>query len=387
LKKTSFLLALTFLIFFIVSCIEPFEIAYNTTENVLLVEAVVDNLDNREPIIIRSSTPSSYGTSTIEPVKGLQVTVLVNGGESKQYTESKVDPGNYFAPNGFVAEAGKNYQLVLKMPNGTKYVSTSQKINEGLPIKKLYQKFETTGGKPIDRNFKAFHNIYLDTDDIPGKGNNYIWTWKLYEKQDVCRSCEPQERYYPNPAPEGKCVKDLPNFLARQIYDYFCDGNCWEIIHSRKINIMNDDFSDGKTITGRLVDQIPYYQYKSALIEVTQSTLNNEGYRYYKILADQSQNTGGLADTPPASLIGNISNESNSKEAIAGFFRVAKVSRKTYWIDREDVPDKSIKPLGLLGGRDISPEPSGTDTTRPPYALCIPSYSRTNVKPLGWLGL
>ena len=245
-------------LFSIISCIDPFNLSYDLNKSVLIVDGVLSDEPTDQIIIIKESSPNLGGTSSsIIGLENAKVEIQVNGAEKIAFTESKINLGNYIGPVNFKAELNKTYQLLITTAKGKKYQSKIEKLIKGSEIKKVYQKFEVTG-KPIDKNFKAEHKIYLDTDDIPGKGNNYLWKWKLYERQEICRSCEPQERYYPTPYP-GRCVKDLPNFLRNQIYDYQCNGDCWEILHSLKNNVMNDDFSDGKTITGRLLAEVFLY--------------------------------------------------------------------------------------------------------------------------------
>ncbi len=372
------------LIFILFSCVEPFELKYDLNQKVIIVEGVISDELVDQIIIIKQSTPNLNATSSqIIGLEKANVEILVNNTEKIQFTESTVDLGNYIGPKNFRAVAGNTYQLLITTAQGQKFASKIEKFTKGSEIKKVYQNFVVTG-KPLDKNYKLQHNIYLDTDDPAGKGNNYLWKWKLYESQEICRTCEPQERYYPTPYP-GRCIKDLPNFLRNTIYDYQCDGNCWEIIHSLKNNIMNDDFSDGKTITGRLIAEVPLYQLNNgALIEISQQSIDVDAYKYMKILIDQNQNSGGLADTPPVSLVGNIASIDGASETVAGYFRVTDETSFKYWIDRTDVKGDEIRAIGLLGGRIVNLEPTTTDTTRPPKAPCINGYTRTNKRPVGW---
>jgi Domain of unknown function (DUF4249) len=388
LKSKSFIKRLIIPLFFIISiisCIDPYDLGYALDQSVLIVDAVITDEAEAQTVIIKQSTPNLNGTSSsIIGLEKATVEVQINGTEKIQFVESNVNLGNYDGPPNFKAELGKTYQLFITTAQGKKFQSKVEKLLKGSAISKVYQKFETIG-KPVDRNFKAQHNIYLDTQDPAGRGNNYLWKWRLFEAQEVCRTCEPQERYYSTPFP-GRCVKDLPNFLRNTIYDYQCEGGgCWEIIHSTKQNIMNDDFSDGKLITGRLIAEVPIYQLNAgALIEISQQSIDVDAYKYMKILIDQNQNSGGLADTPPVSLVGNIVSTSGDDETIAGYFRITDSSTYRYWIDRTDFAGLDIKPIGLLGGRQVNLEPAGTDTTRPPQAPCIEGYTRTKKRPIGW---
>jgi hypothetical protein len=381
--KYKILLLFSFVIF-VTSCIDPYDLKYNLDNSVLIIDGVITDTPGEQTIIIKESIPNGDGnSSTVFGLEKALVEIEVNGTEKVLFTESKTTKGNYDGPKNFKADLNKTYRLLVTTAQGKKYQSSLEKIKPGNEIKKVYQQFEVVG-KPIDKNFKASHKIYLDTDDPPAKGNNYQWKWRLFEAQDICRTCEKQERYYPNPYP-GRCIKDLPNFARETIYDYQCNGKCWEIIHSLDQNILNDEFSNGKTITGRLVADIPLYQFNTgALIEISQQSIDDRAYKYMKILIDQYQNTGGLADTPPVSLIGNISALDGSKTPVAGYFKVVDESIFRYWIDRSDIGNAELKVVGLLGGREKKPEPAGVDTTRPPLAPCINSYTRTNIQPEGW---
>ncbi len=385
-KKNTFfskILILLFLFSIVLSCIDPYDLSYDLDKTVIIVDGVLSDEPIEQTIILKQSTPNLGGTSSsIVPLEKALVEISVNGSEKIAFTESALDPGNYVGPLNFKAELTKTYQLLITTAQGRKFQSKIEKLKKGSEIKKIYQKFEVVG-KPIDRNFKASHKIYLDTDDPAGKGNNYLWKWNLFEKQEICRSCNLQERYYPTPYP-GVCIKDLPNFLRNTQYDYQCNGNCWEILHSLKANVMTDDFSDGKTITAREIADIPLYQLNAgALIEVHQQSIDANAYKYMKILIDQNQSSGGLADTPPVSLVGNIESVDGANQTVAGYFRVTDESILKYWIDRTDITGFEVRAIGLLG-RDINLEPSGADTTRPPYAPCINSYNRTKVRPTGW---
>lgn len=381
LRKVSLFIGLFVTLF---SCVEPFEIKYDLNQKVIIVEGVLSDEIGDQIIIIKQSSPNLTGSSSqIIGLEKANVEILVNNTEKIQFTESTVNLGNYIGPPNFRAVFGNTYQLLITTAQGQKFASKIEKIKKGSEVKKVYQKFEAFG-KPLDKNYKVQHSIYLDTEDPATKGDNYLWKWKLFEAQDICRTCEPQERYYPTPYP-GRCVKDLPNFLRNTIYDYQCaSGGCWEIIHSLKSNVMTDDFSNGKTITGRLIAEIPLYQLNAgALIQISQQSIDVDAYKYMKILIDQNQNSGGLADTPPVSLVGNITSVDGARETVAGYFRVTDESVFKYWIDRRDAIGEEIRPIGLLG-RAVNLEPTGSDTTRPPFAPCIEGYTRTNKRPVGW---
>jgi Domain of unknown function (DUF4249) len=387
-KKSFFtnIILLSFIITFTISCVEPYNIKYNLNKSILFVDAVLTDEIEDQVVILKLSIPNKNGiSSTNIGVERAKVEVLVNNTERINYTESKINLGYYYAPANFKAEIGKTYQLIIVTADGRKFQSSIEKVNPGTSIKKASQKLEIVG-KIGTKEYSVFHKIYVDTDDPAGKKDFYFWKWRLFERQDICKTCNPQERYYDTPFP-GVCIKDLPNFARNVVYDYQCKSGCWQIYYSSNLNIYSDEFADGKTITNKFIDDIPVYQLnRGALLEIRQQSISGAAYKYLKIIVDQSQNSGGLADTPPISLIGNIISTDGEAETVAGDFRVVDESIYNYWIDRSDTYEKEIKPRGLLDGRIANLEPTDpANTSRPPFAPCINSYFRTNIKPTGWV--
>jgi hypothetical protein len=83
-------------------------------------------------------------------------------------------------------------------------------------------------------------------------------------------------------------------------------------------------------------------------------------------------------------LIGNVKNTSNKSEAVGGIFMVSSKTSKTFVIQRND-SFTGVSAVGLFKGRQVTPEPMGNDTSRPPFAPCIEGENRTKIKPIGWI--
>ena len=56
-------------------------------------------------------------------------------------------------------------------------------------IIKVHDEFEFDG---IEQNFGNVHAnyVYLDTKDPINEKNSYVWSWQLWERQDICSTCE-----------------------------------------------------------------------------------------------------------------------------------------------------------------------------------------------------
>lgn len=179
------------------------------------------------------------------------------------------------------------------------------------------------------------------------------------------------------------------------MYDYTCRTECWAIFTSFQLNVFADTYSNGGMISARKVAQIPFYQHAPCLVEIRQSALTSAAYRFYKQYQDQTQNNGGVADSPPSAIVGNIQNVANPQESVVGFFTASAVSIKRYWLDRKDTQGIPPGLFVAINGREPIPEPSlpaspvisiiTTIPQKPPYtAVCSPTDSRTPFKPEGW---
>lgn len=372
------LFALSMLLW-VCSCVEPFSLTFNGENIVLTIDATLTDLDEPQKIKIHESV-SYENVNYASPISNAKVDLIVNGREKFTFTEE--DNGTYHLPPSFRLKQGSTYQLYIQKSDGTQYKSGEETLVKVADITKVYDEFMLKG---ISRGiyYDPANYIYIDTPDPSDQKNSYMWTWKLWELQEICTTCS-DGRYHLTGTPSNPpgCRKE--SAYSNIQYDYFCDGNCWDIFKSTDMNVFSDIYSNGKTITGKLVAKIPYYQEGGSLIEIMQQSISPDAYRYLKLISDQVQNTGSLVDTPPGAIIGNIKNLNNSKEVVAGFFMVTSIKKFRYWISRANAFGKAF-PIGLLD-HPLNPEPAVDDMPdRPPLVPCIESAIRTKIEPQGWI--
>ncbi len=359
------------------SCVEPFEQNIESNLRILTVDATLTDTSD-EQIISLSESVNVNGSVFAQPLLKAKVEIIVGGNERLTLIEK--GQGVYALPSSFKLQTNVNYKLVFSKADGTSYESSEDQITKVPEIIDVHDEFVVKGIEKGNNIYDPANYIYLDTQDPAQDKNNYLWTWKLWERQNVCATCY-NGRYFLTPVP-ARCREERA--FAGQTFDYFCPGDCWDILNNKDLNVFTDIYSNGQPIANRLIAKIPYYNVRGALIEIKQQSISPAAYRYLKLLADQVQNNGSLVDTPPAALIGNIKNVNNPSESIAGFFMVTSVRTVRYWIDRKGAEGKNINPIGLLD-HPLSPEPMGNDLTRPPFAQCVSSLTRTPSRPNGWI--
>ncbi|MFM1914299.1 MAG: hypothetical protein RIR51_2152 [Bacteroidota bacterium] len=377
------ILSLFSILFINLSCTEEFEQIYNTTKKIIIVEGMVTNSDNLGPIILKESLTERAAGSNFRPILGATVQVIINGSESITLTEG--EEGRYYFDPSFKGEIGSSYQLKFSTPNGREYESSEDVLEEAIPIDNVTHILDKSGIKTGDGQVSAAYLFYADFQDPENNQDYYFWQWKLYEQQPICRTCL-GGYWYIDPAPLGTCVED--RWLARAgIYlDYQCSGNCWEIINSEDLEANSDEFFNGNAVKNQYIGKVPIYQHTTALLELDQYAVTKEVYDFINLSQKQSIISGGLADTPPAALVGNIHCISDPTVNTSGLFIVAAHSTYKYWLDKQDVLKDNTPTVGLLGGRKIRLEPQSMATDRPPLAPCLEGPTRTSIMPEGWMG-
>lgn len=419
-----------------VSCVDQLDLSLHGTVNVVVVDGTVTSLVEPQQIRLNRSKADPFsGRFGTLPLTKATVEVIVDSTQVI-YAHETVD-GTYQLPSDFRAQVGHSYQLRFYLLDGPEYRSTSQVMQAVPPIARVYARFNANSlaSNPLGGFFTAGHDMYIDTQDPANQHNYYRWDWTLYERQYYCRSCAQgvyavnniiphqykDELYYVSGtdlyencfAPVDYGDYGQPS-IHKELwtYDYFCRTQCWEIIHGYKLNVFDDLYSNGGVLAARNVGQIPLYQRAPCLVDIRQASLTPDAYRYYALFQQQTQNTGGVADTPPSVPVGNVHNMANAKEAVVGYFTASAVSLSHYWLDRKDAQGVGFGETDPQGPHDnlgddlfyalnlrrpyLEPQPPyiGERQTpkvyifggppRVPTAVCVPSDSRTPVKPIGW---
>lgn len=328
------------------TCVSPYDVRFNNTLKVITVEGRLTDEEKEQQIEIAEAEFVNDAMYKL-PIEGLVVQLKINGKEVISMTNK--ENYVYVLPMGFRVKAGNRYQLIFTKPDGTRYESDEELMQTVPTIDTVYHVFSTDGFERKEKQYPS-HSIYLNYQDTPHEKNYYVWSWTLWERQNLC--------------------------VSTDYYDLYCAQPCWEILQSESIDILSDTFTDGRGVVGKKVAEIPFYQPFGALLEVRQQRISEKAYQFLKLLRDQNQGTGSLVDTPPEALIGNIQNVTNPNEEVAGAFMVASTQTKMYWLSREEAIDK-VRPVGLLW-RDPIVRP--TAITAP----CIASSTRTPFQPQGW---
>lgn len=356
------------------SCVDPYEFDFEKDGKHLVVEGFLnDNQAAPDTIQIYYSNYSNEFAQILD-ADVVKASVIVE--ETKQEIPLKILASGRLIPfPDFKLNPNYAYRLAFELKTGDKYQSTPEKINTTPPILNVKKQFNLRSVLSNDgKAYTSATELYVDFQDDPTANNFYLWRYTHYEKLAFCKTCNNSVLDYKTQS----CVT-APRGLNKSYYDYPCEFACFAILHNSKVMIQDDRASQGKLIKDKLVAQIPFYNDYGCLVNLEQISVSLEVYKFYQLVRQLTQGTGGLADTPPSAIVGNIQNVSNPDEKVVGYFGVANVQKYSFWIDRSD----AVGPMSLIFGHSIVEEPSNPPT-RPPSAGCVPSANRTPIQPKGW---
>ena len=371
------------LIFFIISCVDNLDVVYQLKSKVLTIEGVVSDEIGGTYARIQYSQSDDKNLQII-PVTKCQVEILIDNTTRIQLKEAY--EGTYIPTADFKGQKGKSYQLILKTPEGKTYQSTIEALTPVPPIKKIYQRFNKTGNLNAtgDKLISSTSDIFVDFDDPAETNNYYLWTWKQYEKHNVCATC-PQG--YLN-SKTLECVVVKQQYGTFPSYDYRCAGDCWDIAYNDQINILSDVFVKGRGVIGRPIAKIPFYSEANTLIQVNQYSISKGAFDYYNLLQGISEKTGTLTDTPPAPIIGNIANVNSASEVVVGYFMATGSSSANYSIERtpniNEATFTSRLDHPLFYEPDLGAGSPPLFEVRAPKQICKEGKNRTPKTPAGW---
>jgi Domain of unknown function (DUF4249) len=335
----------------------------------LIVDGIINNdlKGDSSNYVVQLSESKLLSTNTAYqiPLTGATMTITVNDKEVLPLFER--EKGSYYLNRTDVFKVGNSYKLQFQ--NGeNKYESTTEILPDTVGIQKLYSELSE---KPTAENA---YEIFVDVQDDPKVRNYYKWSVKQWEMQQYCQFCYRAGR-------TETCNSDIYASPGAEILrNNYCNSGCYDIISFKPNNSISDIFFDGRLLIKKSLVITPYIFSSGTLIEVNQSSVTPQYFAFLDLLKSQSLNTGGLADTPAALLVGNVKKVSGTPQKILGYFSVTNTVSQRIWIDRKDAIGKNLKALANINPPLPQPVPAGW-----PVVACKESKTRTSKKPLGWV--
>ncbi|MEM9261746.1 MAG: DUF4249 family protein, partial [Bacteroidota bacterium] len=247
--------------------------------------------------------------------------------------------------------------------------SVPEPVPSAVPITNARVKFEQEAYFSTGRNrFIPAFRLLVDLQDPPGERNFYQFRYTTFQTIDVCASCE-RARWR-----NGECIAGPDTrFVSR--WDYLCDATCWVFSTGADLNIISDEFGEGRLIEGIEAGRFDYDRPGGLLFDVHQYSISQAAFDYNNVLKDLADGAGGLNAPLPAALVGNLTDVSETGTNVLGFVGVAAVANERIFIQRDTFGGTSLPFDGSILLEPVMPTP--------PVAPCE-GTGRTRERPEGW---
>jgi Domain of unknown function (DUF4249) len=372
------------------SCISPFEFELNDNPAFLLIEGNIYQYDSCFVKVAYTNQKSNDPVNT--PISDAKVFLLENGKIIIPFIYKK-DTEKYRPQDlRFRGCVDCTYQLKIVLPNGKEYESSTDTIKTPDAYEKISDTYNSTKQK-----FEVFGEL-----KPKAKESRYYQTYFInYKRAGYCAECNGGFREYevqpnlPCPGRYKSCKpRDPSNNDIAYFYSFPCDiarnesYNCWNFKRQRYYSIFSDEIlSIGSPRIQRLVE-IPLSSYIRYYMEVYQNNITVDAYKYLKSLEDNGRRNGTLVDPVPPIIFGNVYLKGDENQRTLGYFQVSGQRKYGYAVERGRIQGENLLPLDIDleydGVRNIIVVAPLPGCNFPPYADCILSAERTNVRPLNW---
>lgn len=291
------------------SCIHEIEL-YSTDTTPLVISGSFTTLPGEQ--LLRVNYQNGYNEpSDYSEVRSanVQINDLTNGSsEQLRYT----DYGRFKTSDNFQLEVGHEYQLVVELSDGKRFISSIERV---LPVSVITDAYYKEGPGTVD--------FMASIDDIHDTENYYRWrygnTFEIFAP-------------YAN---NGGQFNPRSNCYPRQ-YAIDQEETCWvQQTDLEYLEILTDKLFANSSIDSLLVyrQELNNKFNYGFLAEIQLQSLNKAAYDYWNQIKSQIGNKGTIFEKSNYQIKGNIQSE-NDDTLVLGYFTVSDVSIARVFVEQ-----------------------------------------------------
>ncbi len=287
------------------SCIEPFEPDIEGFDEILVVDGLISNEDQKARVIISRSF--AYDENRTNPES--DAVVFVENEAGNQFFLEELKDGEYvYAKSDFQPRAGEFYRLTILTDDGNNYRSEFVEMLSVPGIDSI-NFIDRRGDEDESLMGREGVEIFLNSTGSEEDTRYYRWAWE-------------------------------ESWEIRSPLNYPEVNTCWQYANSRGISISTTENLVDNKLDQQYLYMIPFTNNKlairySALIK--QYSSNRDNYIYLTKIQKINEGSGGFFDPIPAGLTSNIQNVDEPDEPVLGLFEASEVATQRIFIDRSDL--------------------------------------------------
>lgn len=303
-------------LFTVASCIDEITLDIDTDQRRIAVDGFISDSLVVHSIGLSYSSVFGVGNDNIqEPIKGAQV--VLKDDQDNSFTFEENEEGIY--QRLMAGEVGRSYHLEIVLADGKVIRSTPSLMPEPNEITGVNYEIEETTTVNSAGNVSVDLELLLKIDAALNPRQDAFLRWRTSGEYEFHEA-------YPGALSTKWC------YISEDI-----DFNNLVLVDKRELsgNELKEQVIAVTEFNERFAWQYCFH--------VSQFSMNQEEYDYWKSI-EQIINTGGsLFDPPPGTVIGNFYNPDDENEQILGFFSVSSVSFKRFFCN-PDVLNRYIDP-------------------------------------------
>lgn len=362
------------------SCIEPFTPLTKGYDEMLVIEGILTN-DINIPAQVKISKSKGFGQiGSYEVISRAEVWIYCDDGSMYQLEET-VEGVYARINNPIVSEPGKSYKLQIETTDNKVFESNFELYNEGSPVDSIRYEPESIRMSEIG---EPLHGLQFSVNSASNDSNPVFLRWLLNCTYEYSAPYNSQYIW------DGTEMVEFENNST--LY-------CWKTDAVKGIYT-----GDSQGMVGNKVVDIPLNfvsQYGDELsikysLEVVQLSISRSSYKFWFDLSRMMNDSGGLYETQPFRIRGNISCTSDPEIAVSGVFEVGGVTRSRVFAERPTAfpiyeYECSIDTIGentpwetLRVGQYITDLGMGSYGTSETICYDCTARGGTNIKPSFW---
>jgi len=303
------------------SCIKPYDPVIKSTDAIkLVVSGQLTDADSAQ--IVNVSMTSPIGDPQYLPVTGCMVTIMDDKGN--EFPMADMENGDYstWIDPGFIIP-GASFRVEVIHPSGDRIISAFDYLSECPDVDSVYYiREDIEGNEPGEYTLGI--QFYVDLDGTDADSRYYRWVAiETFEHHAEY----PLEWYY-----DGTVHHVDPPDYSRFV--------CWstnkipEVFTLSTTNLTENKF---KLFPLQYVNNRSSRLMYGYSLLIKQYALSEAAYNYWDQLRINVSQQGGLYETQPIAIKGNMLNLTHPENEVLGFFNVAALKEKRIFVS--DVPD------------------------------------------------
>jgi hypothetical protein len=293
------------------ACVEPYpapDIAGDLS--ILVVDGFINGSDGVATVRLSHTIKL---TEEGQPPHEKGATVIIRTASNDSFTLSEQDSGRYTA-DGLAIDANKQYQLYIKTKGGEEYISDYVSVKDTPPIDSVAWRPDGDGV-----------SVMVNTHDLTGQSKYYRWdyveTWE-YESPSVSlfKVIDHQAVY-----------RDQDDFIFK----------CFRTIPSTKIFVGSSVRLEEDVIRDFPLTYLSRESGKFSILYsmiVSQRAIDRAEYEFWQDLQKVTESLGGLFDSQPYEIVGNVHHVSDPSTPVLGYFSAGRVVKQRMFLDFNDLP-------------------------------------------------